>query len=239
MVGVQTIFSRKGYKMKIVILNASFRKNGATAKILNEFANQLNLHTDTNVEIFHLSDLNIKYCQGCCSCYKTGACFLCDDAEMLSKTISAADGLIIGSPCYASGVSGQLKTFIDRGHFVIEQLLKDKHTIGVVTYENAGGGSVWSTLKTLFVFSGAKTASKLVVKIPFNSNPVEVENIKMQIKNNADKLYNSIRNRSSSPLNKIIHFFVFKFGIKPFVTKKGEAYQGVLHHWRERGISHK
>ena len=229
----------KGYKMKIVIVNASFRKKGATAKILSEFANQLNLHADTDVEIFHLSDLNIEYCRGCCSCYKTGACFLGDDADMLSQTISAADGLIIGSPCYASGVSGQLKTFIDRGHFVIEQLLKDKHAIGVVTYENAGGGSVWSTLKTLFVFSGAKTANKLVVKIPFNSNPVEVEKIKMQIKNKADKLYASMRNKRSSPLNKLMQFFVLNFGIKPFVTKKGEAYQGVLHHWRERGISYK
>ena len=224
--------------MKVVIINASFRINGATAKILSEFANQLNLHTDTDVEIVHLSNLNIEYCQGCCSCYKTGTCFLGGDAEMLSQTISAADGLIIGSPCYTSGVSGQLKTFIDRGHFVIEQLLKDKHTIGVVTYENVGGGSVWSALKTLFLFSGAKTVDKLVVKIPFNSNPVEVEKIKMQIKNKADKLYSSMRNKSSSPLIKIKQFFILNFGIKPFVIKKGEAYQGVLHHWRERGILH-
>ena len=222
--------------MKIVILNASFRKNGATARILSEFAKQLQLQTDTDVETFHLSDLHIEFCQGCCSCYQTGQCFLGGDTEMLSQTISEADGLIIGSPCYASGMSGQLKTLIDRGHFVMEQLLQGKHTVGIVTYENAGGGSVWRALKTLFVFSGAKTADKLVVKVPFNSNPVENEKIKEQIKRKAVTLHASIQGQKSSPLNKITQFFVLNFGIKPFVKKKGQTYQGVLQHWKNRGI---
>ena len=42
--------------------------------------------------------------------------------ENLSKNIETADGIIIGSPTYASNVSGQMKVLIDRGHFVIEQL---------------------------------------------------------------------------------------------------------------------
>ena len=225
--------------MKIVIINASFRKNGATAKILDEFVNQLKLHADTDIKAFHLTDLKMKFCQGCCSCYKTGKCFIDDDAEMLSQAIAEADGLIVGTPCYAMGMSGQLKTFIDRGHFVIEQLLKDKHTFGVVTYENAGAGSVWKTLKTLFVFSGAKTAGKLVVKTPFDSNPVEDEKIQSQIKKKADILYASIQNKKFSFSNSVIQFFVLNFGIKPFVLKKREAYQGVLQHWKKRGVSHK
>ena len=225
--------------MKIVIVNASFRKNGATAKILTEFANHLKLQANTIVEVFHLSDLNLEFCRGCCSCYQTGKCFLGGDTEMLSQVISTADGLIIGSPCYASGISGQLKTFIDRGHFVLEQLLKGKHAIGVITYENAGGGSAWSALKTLFVFSGAKTTDKLVIKVPFNSDPVENNKVKRQIKNKATKLHSSIQNNISSPINKITQFFVLNFGIKPFVKKKGQAYRGVLQHWQAREVSNK
>ena len=224
--------------MKIIIINASFRKDGATAKILSEFASQLSLNADTNVDFVHLSDLNFSFCEGCCSCYKTGQCFLNDDAERLSEAISAADGLIIGTPCYA-GVSGQLKTFIDRGHFVIEQLLRDKHTLGVVTYENAGGGSAAKTLQTLFVFSGANTSDKLVVKIPFNSNPLADKKVKEQIKKKAVKLHSSIKNKKSSLTGRITQFFVLNFGIKPFVLKKGKAYQGVLQHWKKRGVSHK
>jgi len=157
---------------------------------------------------------------------------------MISQEISKADGLIIGTPCYTSDISGQLKTFIDRGHFVIEQLLKGKHAIGIVTHENVGGGSAYSSLKNLFVFSGVLTVDKLIVKLPFNSNPLDNTKTKQQIAKKAAKLHGSIKNNKSSILCGIIHFFVLNFGIRPFVQKKGEAYQGVLQHWKERGISH-
>ena len=222
--------------MKVVIINSSPRKNGATAKVLNEFASQLKKE-NVEADLFHLSDLDMAFCKGCCSCYKTGHCIIDDDAEALSRTISEADGVIIGTPCYASGISGQLKTFIDRGHFVIEQLLKGKHTIGIVTYENAGGGSAYKTLETLFTFSGAKTVDKFVVKTPFGSDPIRNEKTKIAIEKKAKKFFNSIRNNKTSLKNKITQFFVMNFGIKPFVLKKGQAYQGVLQHWKNRGVA--
>jgi len=226
-----------GVILKVVIINASHRKDGATAKVLSEFASQLKCE-NTEISMFHLSDLKIDFCKGCCSCYNTGQCFLADDAEMLSQTISEADGLIIGTPCYVSDVSGQLKTFIDRGHFVFEQLLNDKHAIGVVTYENYGGSLAFKTLKNLFIFSGAKTVDKLIVKTVFNSDPIK-NKIKNQIKKKSVNLRNSIQSNKSSFLCRITLFFVLNFGIKPFVLKKGEAYKGVLKHWKERGIPYR
>ena len=224
--------------MKIVVINTSHRKSGATAKILNEFSNQLK-DKNAEVDVFNLSDLDIKFCTGCCSCYKTGRCFLDDDAEMLSQAIANADAVVIGTPCYVGNVSGQLKTFIDRGHFVIEQLLKNKHTFGLVTYENVGGGGAYKTLKFLFTLSGAKTLDKLIVKIEFGEDPIKDSKTKSKIKRKADKLYNSLQRDKVSLIPKAIHFFAFNFGIKPFVAKKGEAYKGVLKHWEERGLIEK
>ena len=225
--------------MKIVIINASFRKNGATAKILNEFIGQLKLYGNVDIAMFHLTDLNIDYCQGCCSCYKTGQCFIEDDANMLIQAIVEADGLVIGTPNYVSNVSGQLKTFIDRAHFVLPQLLKGKHTVGVVTYENVMGGSVYGVLKNLFILSGAKTVNKIIAKTSFNSDPTASEKTKADVKRKAVQFYNSIlRKKSSSLLNIAIHFFAFNFVIKPFILKKGQEYEGVRRHWSERGISH-
>lgn len=54
----------------------------------------------------HVSDLSLQYCVGCGSCYKTGACIYKDDIENLSLSVADADGIIIGSPTYASNVSG-------------------------------------------------------------------------------------------------------------------------------------
>ena len=138
--------------MKIVIINASVRKNGATARILNDFFNNLSARGDVEIENVHLSDLRLGFCLGCCLYYKNGICHIEDDAETLSELISDSDGVVIGTPTYVSGVSGQLKTFIDRGHFVMEQLLKGKYTVGVVTYENADGGSALKTLRKLSIY---------------------------------------------------------------------------------------
>ena len=124
--------------MKIIILNGSPRKNGATAKILHTLENNLLKFDNVEIEFINLIDKNIQQCRGCCSCYKTGKCFINDDADILSKKIESADGLIIGSPTYASNVSGLLKQFIDRGHFVIEQLLHNKYAISIATGENYG-----------------------------------------------------------------------------------------------------
>ncbi len=225
--------------MKIVIVNGSPRKNGATAKVLEEFARQLRMCGDIDVAAYQISDLRMEFCKGCCACYKTGRCFIDDDVEMLSQAIAEADGLVIGAPCYASNVPGQLKTLIDRGHFVFEQLLKDKYCVGVVTYENAEGGSAFKVIKKLFLFSGAKTADKLIIKTPFNSDPVSDERVAQKIKREAIRLGLTIRQGSRYPIiNRLLHFFVLNIGIKPFVAKKGKAYQGIIQHWDKRGISH-
>lgn len=224
--------------MKIVLINGSHRKNGATGKILSEFATKLSNKQDVELQIFQLSDLQLKYCVGCSQCFRTGECMIDDDIEMMSKSISNADGIIIASPNYVSNISGQLKTVIDRGHFVIEQLLKGKHALGIVTYENADGNATFNVLKKLFVFSGAATCDKLIVKLPFNSNPLEDSKITQLIDKKSKRFYSSISNKRFGNIYvRMIQTLTFNIGIKPFVLKKGDKYKGVLKHWKERGIS--
>jgi len=223
--------------MKIVLINASPRKNGATAKILNGFAYNLSAKSDVEIANISLSDLKLDFCLGCCMCYKNGFCHIDDDADMLSERISSADGVIIGTPTYVSNIPGQLKTFIDRGHFVIEQLLKGKYTMGVVTYENVGGRSALNALKKLFIFSGAKRFDKFVVKLSFNSNPIENPRIMNAIRSKSENLYMAItKKKAPTILCAVINSFVFNFGIKPFVLKKGDQYSGVKKHWETRSI---
>ena len=223
--------------MYISIINASARKNGATAKILKQFAENLSSMENVEISMVHLSDIRLSFCLGCCMCYKTGLCHINDDAERISNMISDSDGVIIGTPNYASSMPGQLKTFIDRGHFVIEQLLRGKHAIGVVTYENADGGAVAKALKKLFVFSGAKSFDKFVVKLPFNADPLADTKTKLAIQRKSVKLHNAItKSKNAGPINALIHFAVFNFGIKPFVLRKGDEYKGVRAHWEKRGI---
>lgn len=222
--------------MAIVIINGSPRTNGLTAAILRQY--QIRLHEKGNVETqyYNLSELTMDYCKGCSMCYRTGECIIKDDAEALSQKISACDGLIIGTPTYASNVSGLTKTFIDRGHFVIEQLLHQKHAASVVTYENYGGKEALSILNKLLTYSGAYLSAAHLVKGSFVSKGILSAKLIAQTNRNSNTLYFSITRHHRSFLHTVKHRIIFNWGIKPFVLKKGEKYAGVLKRWQELNL---
>lgn len=228
------MLSRFEEKMKIIVLNGSHRKNGATASILGEMVSALKQYPNVQLEYIHVADLELQYCTGCCSCYKTGHCIFHDDVEKLSQTIGEADALIIGSPTYASNISGQLKVIVDRGHFVIEQLLHGKYAISVTTYENYGGSSASKFLNRLLSYSGAKISSRIAVKLPFSSEPKARTQKKAQ--RLVKKLYFDIKCKHRYPLQSLKHYLIFRIGLRPFVRKKGDAYDGVVGRWKEMGL---
>ena len=222
--------------MKIIILNASHRKNGATALLLNEMYQKLQNYPNVEVQLFNVADFNLKYCIGCCKCYKNGKCIFNDDIEKLSEIIETADGIIIGSPTYASNVSGQMKVIIDRGHFVIEQLLFRKYAISVSTYENYGGKDTSKILNRLLSYSGATISNSLIIKVPFSTNPLSSSKTQNIVNNTIDKFYKDIHEQKTYLYQKIKHFIIFRFGIFPFVSKKGHEYQGIISKWKKYGI---
>lgn len=222
--------------VKIVIVNGSHRKNGATALILNEMYQQLKKYSDVDVQMIHVADLSLKYCVGCGFCYKTGECIYKDDLENLSLSIAKADGVILGSPTYASNVFGQMKVIIDRGHFVIEQLLYGKYAISVTTYENYGGRDSAKILNRLLLYSGAKISGTIVYKNKFNSNPLENIKLKENIEKVVSTLYHDVVRKRKYKFQVMKHFIVFWLGIRPFVVGKGSQYDGVIKHWEKRNI---
>ena len=217
--------------MRIVIINGSPRTNGATAKILHALESCLLKHSDVSVEFINLSKQDIKPCIGCMSCYKTGKCHIKDDAEKLSELIGSADGLIMGSPTYASNVSGQLKTFIDRGHFVMEQLLYQKHGISVATGVNYGSSDACRVISKLMRYSGAYLTGSIVCNTPFGSDPCD-EKMLGRISKLSEKLYRDIKREKSYPVQKLVHSVIFSCGIKPFVKKNAQDYTGTMNKWR-------
>lgn len=225
--------------MKIIIINGSHRKNGITALILHEMYQKLETYPNVEIQFYNVADLNLKYCGGCCKCYKNGKCIFNDDIEKLSENIETADGIIIGSPTYASNISGQMKVIIDRGHFVVEQLLFGKYAISVSTYENYGGKDTAKILNKLFSYSGATISKSLAIKTPFSSNPFSNSKIHNIVNKVTDKFYKDIYRQKTYLYQKMKHFIIFRFGILPFVTKKGNEYQGVIDKWKKHSIKNR
>lgn len=222
--------------MRIVILNGSPRKNGTTAKILKEFQKKLSSYNGVEIIYVDISELSIDSCKGCCACYKRGRCFIRDDAEKLSNQIGCADGVIIGSPTYASNISGILKNFVDRGHFVIEQLLHNKYAISVATGENYGSKDTGKILNKLLKYSGARLSGSIVLNVPFNGNPLDNKRIAGKVEKISAKMYADIQSDKVYLWQDIFRKLIFNIGIKPFVFKKADEYEGVMHRWRRQGL---
>lgn len=223
--------------IKIVVLNGSPRKNGATAKLLNKMVESLANKQDVNVDYIHISDYSLEPCSGCMSCYRNAVCCLNDNVEEINKKISEAHGLIIGSPTYSSSMPGSLKTFIDRGHFVLEQSLIGKYTFALSTYEIAGGNNVIKELKTLFQYSGGIMSGSYSCKLPFNTSPFVEQKVENKIISKTNEFYKAIANKKSrSMLNAIINFIALHIVMKPQVLKRPKQYKAVIDRWKSLNI---
>ncbi len=66
------------------------------------------------VEHIGLKGKDLKFCIGCLACQKTQTCVLRDDAVWIAEKVKNADTLVFATPIYYYGMSGQLKTLLDR-----------------------------------------------------------------------------------------------------------------------------
>ena len=98
---------------KILGVVGSARKNGNTntlvSKIL-EGAQEAGLLT----EMILLTDLDIKECDGCHTCWKGNDCSKQDDMNQIYSKISGSDIIIFGTPVYWYGPTALIKAFLDR-----------------------------------------------------------------------------------------------------------------------------
>jgi multimeric flavodoxin WrbA len=96
--------------MKVLVLNASPRKNGVTPALLKELED--NIGSEHSVETVVVHKLNTKPCFGCLKCRPDKECVLPrDDAHAVAKKIMDSDVLIIGSPVYWGNIPEPLKIF--------------------------------------------------------------------------------------------------------------------------------
>ena len=105
----------------IVILNGSPRKNGNTSSLTAEFTRGA-WESGNTVTEFHLNEMNIHGCLGCCCGGKNleSPCVQKDDMEKIYPVYKAADIVVLASPLYYWTISGQLKTAFDRLFAVAE-----------------------------------------------------------------------------------------------------------------------
>lgn len=126
--------------MKILVLNGSPRTNGNTAAMVNAFAEgaKENGHTITVVPV---CKKKIAGCLACEYCHTKGAgkCIQQDDMQEVYPVLEEAEMIVVASPIYYFGFSGQLQCAINR----VYALGKPKNLKKAALFLSSGSDNVY------------------------------------------------------------------------------------------------
>ena len=101
--------------MKILGVNGSPRRKGNAEVLVKTVLEEAACHGAETDYIF-VDTLDFHGCKGCLWCQQDGRglCVQKDEMTALYHKIASSDAIVIASPIYFSGITAQLKTFIDR-----------------------------------------------------------------------------------------------------------------------------
>jgi multimeric flavodoxin WrbA len=141
--------------MKVIAIHGSPRKKGNSYYALTQVGKLLQ-EEDIDFEMIQIGNKFIQGCMACGKCKenKDSKCVITDDIlnDTLQK-MKEADGIILSSPVYYSGIAGTMKCFLDRafsvsaanGHWF-------RHKVGasVVAVRRSGGSMTFDGLNRYF-----------------------------------------------------------------------------------------
>lgn len=99
--------------MLVACISGSPRKDGNSEQII-EKATKYFKENNIETEQIKLSETSISACIHCNFCRDNDYCSQDETANKVNKTLSKADAVLVVSPVYFGGISGQLKCMLDK-----------------------------------------------------------------------------------------------------------------------------
>jgi multimeric flavodoxin WrbA len=164
--------------MKVIAINGSPKADGNTFHALSMVGDEIKA-SGIEFEILHIGHKTVHGCMACgkCSVNKDEKCSLKTDQlnEWIQK-LKEADGIIIGSPVYFSGIPGTLKSFLDRAFYVSGSngnLFRQKVAAAVVAVRRTGGSATFDSLNHYLSYSEMIIATSNYWNVIHGSRPGE------------------------------------------------------------------
>lgn len=143
---------------KVLLINGSPNEFGCTYTALKEVADTLQ-ENDVKSEIIYLGKKPIADCIDCGKCFEMGKCVFNDKVNELLAKIDEYDGMVVGSPVYYAGPTGQICSFLDRLFFASGGKMEGKLAAAVVSCRRGGASAAFDRLNKYFTISNMHIVS--------------------------------------------------------------------------------
>ena len=167
--------------MKVLALNGSPRKKGNTATLLEKVLSPL-IEAGWETEIVQIGGQKIQGCRGCLKCAekKNRRCVFDNDIlnGVLEKML-AADAMILGTPCYFTDMSAEMKALVDRAGFVAfvnGGLFQGKIGAAVVAAGRGGATHAFDSINHMFLMSRMLVPGSSYWNMGYGTNEKDVLN---------------------------------------------------------------
>ncbi len=144
--------------MKVIAINGSPRPKGNTWFALKTVGEVLTKE-GVDFEIIHIGNKHIHGCSACRQCAKNqdDKCAVRnDELNHYLPMLKQADGIILGSPVYYSGIAGTMKCFLDRSFYVAGangNWMRHKVGASLVSVRRSGGSMTLNSLNHYLTIS--------------------------------------------------------------------------------------
>lgn len=146
--------------MKVLMLNGSRREKGCTFTALNEIAKVLTSE-GIESEIVHIGSDAVNG--------KIG-----ESVRNVIAKLNESDALIVGSPVYFAGPSGEVKAFLDRLFYTPDVPLRLKPAAAIASARRGGTTATVDVLNKYFEFAEMPIVSSRYWNIVHGNTPEEL-----------------------------------------------------------------
>ncbi len=160
--------------MKVILVNGSSHKDGATASLLKEVATALN-EEGIETEDYFIGNEPITDCIGCGGCRKEGKCVFSDKVNEFVEMAKGADGFVFGSPVYYAHPSGRLLSFMDRAFYSGSSAFFHKPAAAVLSARRAGCVASYDVINKYFGITSMPIVTSTYWNQGFGNNKNESE----------------------------------------------------------------
>ena len=144
--------------MKVLMINGSPRKDGNTARALDEMRQVLEAE-GIEVDCVQVGKEAVRGCVACNACSKLGRCVFDDVVNDIAARFEQADGLVVGTPVYYGSANATTVAVLDRLFYSTPYSKFMKVGAAVAVARRGGLTATFDELNKYFTISGMPVAS--------------------------------------------------------------------------------